>query len=171
MMTSATASMQGLEHVGFTVKELDRSIRFYSQLLQCEPVVRRMQREQFVADAVGYAEVDLEVAFFQLPGGSVALELIEYRKPGGRRVDMETYNTGNAHLCLLVKDLDGEFDRLRLLGASFRHKRPVDLPIGDEKLGKTVYLRDPDGISIQLLEMPDGTSRFTSEKPNDRSRD
>ncbi len=43
-----------LHHVGFTVSDLDRSIALYSRLLRTEPFMRRVYREEFVAEIVGY---------------------------------------------------------------------------------------------------------------------
>jgi catechol 2,3-dioxygenase-like lactoylglutathione lyase family enzyme len=83
------------------------------------------------------------------------LELLEYKSPEPGRVDMETYNVGNAHLCLIVDDLEAEFARLRG-HAEFRHPDPVDVPWGHFAGGKSCYLRDPDGISIEIVQYPPG---------------
>ena len=150
MITGTT----GLDHVGFSVLDLDRSITFYSLLLEREPIMRRRYPEQYVARVVGYDEIDMDVAFFEIGDSGVVLELLEYRRPPCARVDMETYNVGNAHLCLIVGDLQAEYDRLLPHGIAFRSETPVDIPIGPYKGGKACYLRDPDGISIELLEPP-----------------
>jgi catechol 2,3-dioxygenase-like lactoylglutathione lyase family enzyme len=151
--------VKGLDHVGFAVADLDRSIAFYRQLLEREPVARRLYRESYVAEVLGYDKIEIDTAFFELPGGAI-LELLEYRRPMGRQVDMETANPGNAHLCLVVEDLEREFDRLSRVGVAFRSDRPVEIPVGPYQGGRAVYLRDPDGISIQLLEEPSGGKRF-----------
>ena len=61
MITGTT----GLDHVGFSVLDLDRSITFYSLLLEREPIMRRRYPEQYVARVVGYDEIDMDVAFFR----------------------------------------------------------------------------------------------------------
>ena len=68
---------------------------------------------------------------------------------------METYNAGNAHLCLVVDDLAADFDRL-LGRVAFRDPEPVEIPWGPYSGGKACYLRDPDGISVELIELPPG---------------
>ncbi|MEX2421278.1 MAG: VOC family protein [Actinomycetota bacterium] len=145
--------MKGLDHVGFAVADLDRSIGFYRELLEREPATRRLYTESYVAQVLGYDEIEIDTAFFELPGDTV-LELLEYRKPAGGKLDMETANPGNGHLCLVVDDIEREFDRLSQAGGAFRSDRPVDIPIGPYRGGRSVYLRDPDGISIQLLQPP-----------------
>jgi catechol 2,3-dioxygenase-like lactoylglutathione lyase family enzyme len=146
-----TRSITAAEHVGFTVGDLDRSIRFYSDLLGHEPFFETIEERPYLGDVVGYPACRLRIAFFRLPNTSVFLELLEYLQPKGSRVSMETLNTGIAHLCLVVDDLDAEFTRLREIGAVFRSAAPVERADG----GRAAYLRDPDGISIELQEPPE----------------
>jgi catechol 2,3-dioxygenase-like lactoylglutathione lyase family enzyme len=105
---------------------------------------------------IGYDPIDIELAFFELPNSEVGLELIEYRVPAGERGLMETYVVGNGHLCLEVKDLDAEYARLQAAGVEVGKAGPVVIPAGNGTYsgGKVVYLRDPDGITIELLQKP-----------------
>ena len=148
----------GLDHVGFTVSSLDRSVAFYTALLGEEPLLRKRWDVEYVGRVVGYPGVVLDAAFWRLAGDTV-LELLEYVEPPPGRVDLETYNVGNSHLCLVTEDLAGDFERLRGV-ADFRHPEPVEIPWGPYAGGKACYLRDPDGISIELLELPPGGPRF-----------
>ena len=143
-----------LDHVGFSVADLDRSVDWYTFLLEEPPLLRGIWDVEYVSRVLGYPGVVLDAALWRLPGGSV-LELLEYKSPEPGRVDMETYNVGNAHLCLIVDDLDAEFTRLRG-HAEFRHPDPVDIPWGHFAGGKSCYLRDPDGISIEIVQYPPG---------------
>jgi catechol 2,3-dioxygenase-like lactoylglutathione lyase family enzyme len=150
-----------LDHIGFSVASLDRSIPFYTALLGEEPLLRKKWNVEYVGEVVGYRGLVLEAAFWRLPGGTI-LELIEYVEPPPRSVNLETYNIGNAHLCLVTDDMDSDFERLRPLGAAFRSERPVEIPWGPYRGGKACYLRDGDGISIELLELPPGGPNFSS---------
>lgn len=141
------------DHIGLTVSDMDRSVAFYTLLLGEEPMFRETwDNVEYVGDVVGYPGVNLEGAFFRLPGG-VMLELLQYHHPEPQRVDMETYNIGNAHLCLVTPDMQADFDRLEG-HVTFRSPGPVRVPWGPYKGGALAYLRDPDGISIELLELP-----------------
>ena len=155
----------GLDHVGFSVSDMDQSIAFYTLLLQREPILRRYYPEQYVAGVVGYDEIGMDAAFFEIGDSGIILELLEYKNPPNSRVDMETYNVGNGHLCLIVDDLQAEYDRLMPHGVAFRSPDPITIPIGPYSGGKACYLRDPDGISIELLqEPPAGTPDFSGAK-------
>ena len=107
----------------------------------------------------------MDAAFFEIGSGQTILELLEYRVPPAAKIDMETYNVGNGHLCLTVHDLEAEFNRLRPHGVDFRSQEPITIPIGPYTGGKACYLRDPDGISIELLEAPpSGGPDFSGDK-------
>jgi catechol 2,3-dioxygenase-like lactoylglutathione lyase family enzyme len=146
----------GLDHVGYAVADLDRSIAFYEVLLGVPLKLRKTWDVPYVGDIVGYPGVHLHAAFFDLPNG-VVLELLQYEHPDPGLVDMESNNAGNAHLCLVTADMDADYARLRAAGYdTFRSLAPVVIPWGPYKGGRACYLRDPDGISIELIELPPG---------------
>lgn len=146
-------SGQQFHHVGFTVADMDRSIPWYTTLLQNGPsAVQRGWDAEYSAEMIGYPGCSIDWAYFPLPGGG-NLELIQYTNPEPRLVDMETFCIGNGHLCLVVEDLHAEYGRLAGL-ADFRTATPVQIPVGPNAGGWGAYLRDPDGITIQLLQAP-----------------
>lgn len=142
-----------LHHAGFTVADLDRSIGFYTQLLGAEPTVRRRSSDAYMGAMVGCPGCDVEYAYFPLPGSDATLELIQYFEPASARVDQETSVLGNGHICLLVEDIHAEFARIAQL-AEFRSPAPVEITHGPNRGGWGAYLRDPDDITIQLLQRP-----------------
>ena len=150
-------TLMALNHVGFAVSDLSRSIQFYEALLGEEPYFQEIYDVEYIGRVVGYPGATQHAAFFRLPGQSTFLELIQYLQPPAGRVDMETYNAGNAHLCLQCDNLAAEYERIKsIAGATFRSDGPVDSDYGVYGGARTVYLRDPDGISIQFVEIPGG---------------
>jgi catechol 2,3-dioxygenase-like lactoylglutathione lyase family enzyme len=141
---------ESLEHVGLTVSELDRSVRFYSALLGASPFYRATEERPYLGKVVGYPDCRLAIADFHLPGTGTFLELLQYLEPIGHAVSMETANPGIGHVCFVVSDLANEYERISAIGGAFRSPGPVDRADG----GRAVYLRDPDGISIELQELP-----------------
>lgn len=149
-----------LDHVGFSVTDLDRSIDWYNEFLGLEPSLRKVWDVEYLGRIVGYPGAQMDVAIWTLPGGAY-LELMQYLQPPTETVDMETYNAGNGHLCLVTEDLAAEFERLRDRVA-FRSQDPIEIPWGPYKGGKVCYLRDPDGISVELMQLPPGGPAITS---------
>ena len=146
----------GTHHVGFTVPNLDRSIAFYSALFETEPFVRRIFEAAYTAEQIGYPGARLDVALINIPNSGVLLELIQYLEPTGEMVDIETKNPGTAHLCLSSDDLAADFERFVSLGATPRSKGPVMITSGPNQGKRVGYFRDPDGITIEILELPPG---------------
>jgi catechol 2,3-dioxygenase-like lactoylglutathione lyase family enzyme len=142
------------DHVGFSVADLDRSIEWYTFLLEEPPLLRRLYDVEYIRRVLGYPDAVLDAAVWELPGGA-RLELLEYKHPKPQRVDMETYNVVNWHVCLIVDDLEAEFQRLRGR-AEFRDPEPVEIPWGHFAGGRSCYLRDPDDITIELVQYPPG---------------
>jgi catechol 2,3-dioxygenase-like lactoylglutathione lyase family enzyme len=143
-----------LDHVGFSVSDLDRSISWYTDFFGDPPLLRKVWDVEYVSRIVGYPNCKMDCAFWRLPGGAI-LELIQYLEPPVGIVDMESYNAGNGHLCLVTGDLAADFERLRGR-VEFRDPDPVRIPWGPYEGGWACYLRDPDGISIELMQQPPG---------------
>lgn len=151
-------NFQVMDHVGFTVSDLDRSIEWYTRLLGEEPIMRKVWEPGYIGGIVGYPECSMDCAFWRLPNDLV-LELIHYLAPATTTVDMETHNAGNGHLCLLTEDMERDYERMRG-HAEFRSPAPIEVPWGPYAGGRVWYLRDPDGITVELIQSPPGGPRF-----------
>lgn len=166
MTHSTVHSLDGVSHFGIQVTDIERSVHFYGELLGLEPVTRWVRDQRYIQELVGYPGVELHVAVFRLPHSSTFLEILEYRNVDRHAVDPATANPGTAHLCLYVNDLDALYDRLVAEGVRF--VSPVKSPdVGPNRGGKAVYMIDPDGIRIELLETTKtlaGDDRPTHEK-------
>lgn len=143
----------GVSHFGIQVEDLERSVRFYEEVLGFELVTRWVRDQPYIQRLVGYPGVELNVAVFRLPVSDAFLEILEYRNVDRAAVDPSTANPGTAHFCLYVKDLDAIYDRLAAAGVEFISE--VMTPtIGPNRGAKAVYLKDPDGIRIELVDTP-----------------
>jgi lactoylglutathione lyase len=130
---------------------LERSIVFYRDLLGLELIARWVRDEPYIQELVGYPGVELNVAVFRLPNSASFLEILEYRNVERHAVDPGTANPGTAHLCVYVDDLEAMYERLVAGGARFVSgiKTPT---AGPNTGGKVIYMLDPDGIRVELLE-------------------
>jgi lactoylglutathione lyase len=145
------SGLTGTSHFGIQVEDLERSVRFYRDVLGLEEVAQWVRDQEYIRELVGYPGVDLHVAVLRLPNSDAFLEILEYRNVTRSPVDTRTANPGTAHLAFYVDDLDELYERLRSAGVDSvsEVKSPTTGPnVG----GKVVYMIDPDGIRVELLQ-------------------
>jgi lactoylglutathione lyase len=141
----------GAHHTAYHVSDLSRSIAFYRDFFGCEVIWERTNAEEYVRRIVGYPEAELHQALMRLPGSDHCLELIDYRGVERTLIDTSPPNPGTAHMCLLVTDLRRFYDDLRAQGVA-SVSEPVLVGSGVNKGRLCVYMIDPDGFRLELLE-------------------
>jgi lactoylglutathione lyase len=146
----------GVFHFSFTVADLDRSVQWYTEVAGMELVHRQLQDNPYTRTLVGHPEAVLEIAQLKLPGvasdpSTHILELVQYRRPTGDRPALHTENVGTAHLAFLVDDVAERYERMAARGVRFV-SAPVVITEGANRGGFTCYFRDPDGITLELLQ-------------------
>jgi len=149
-------------HTGFTVRSLDRSLAFYCDVLGFELAFRWNPQAPYIGTLVGYPQVDLHGAIVRLPGTDICLELLEYRNIEQVPVDMRNGNVGNGHIAFNVDDLAAFWLVLQARGVA-SVSEPVTPTIGPNKGGKAIYLIDPDGFRVELIET---AQAFAAYKPD-----
>jgi catechol 2,3-dioxygenase-like lactoylglutathione lyase family enzyme len=146
--------MATLQHAGLTVRNLERSLAFYGDLLGMETVIEPQERRGgYFGAIVGYPNVHVRFAHVAFPGDDSRLELVEYVDPPARGDGGEPRDVGVTHVCLVVADVARVHERLRTAGIEF-YSRPVTVDEGPNAGGIGVYLRDPDGITVELFQPP-----------------
>ncbi len=150
-------SVLGLDHAGFTVASLDRSLAFYEGLLGLSVAAISVLDSPEIEAVVGHPGARLRIADLTLPAGGV-LELIQYEQPQAAAVSTSHTQAGTSHVALQVAGLRELHGRLVAAGADLISSRLVEITGDGEFAGVVVlYLRDPDGNVIELIERP-GTS-------------
>lgn len=144
-------SITGVHHVGITVRDMKRSFEWYSRMFGLEPGPVSSGSGEALSRSVEVNEAELSFSMISI--GSTRLEFLEYHHPEGRDFDRSNGDVGSAHVCLEVSDLDAAFADLAAKGAVF-NAPPVTLDSGPLTGSKWAYLRDPDGIQLEIWESP-----------------
>ncbi|WP_296388588.1 VOC family protein [Pseudonocardia sp.] len=154
MRGAAADGIARMHHVGIQVSDLDRSLAFYEGLLGFEVITRQVRGEAYAGEVVGYPGVELHLAHLRPPNSSVVIELTEYRGVARTPVDTSTANPGTAHTCYVVDDVEAVHAALMAAGVRPVSRTIVSPEIGVAKGGKVVYVQDPDGVRVELLQLP-----------------
>jgi lactoylglutathione lyase len=150
-------------HTGLQVRDLERSLAFYRDLLGFELVFQWNPRAAYIGQLVGYPDVDLHAAVLRPPNSDVFLELLEYRNVERTPVDTSTANPGTAHTAYFVDDLEALYADLVAAGVK-AVSAPVTPTIGPNKGGRAVYLLDPDGIRVELIQSARSFADYAGEE-------
>jgi catechol 2,3-dioxygenase-like lactoylglutathione lyase family enzyme len=110
---------------------------------------------EVLSAAVKVEDAEVKAAFLEM--GDLVLELIEYQTPKSKRGQISNNDVGALHLCFQVDDIGQAVEALRGTGASLHHEPvPLDETAGDLAGYTFMYFTDPDGISIELFQVPEG---------------
>jgi glyoxylase I family protein len=138
-MATPPFSPREIDHVVLRVSDLERSARFYLDVLGCS-----VERH------------NVELGLLQLRAGRSLIDLVPVEgklgRMGGAAAGKEARNVD--HFCLRVEPFDGE--------AILSHLRDHGLEPGDvasrfgaEGKGPSIYVTDPDGNMVELKGPPE----------------
>ncbi|WP_028550093.1 VOC family protein [Paenibacillus sp. UNC451MF] len=120
-----------LEHIGVMVKDMDASIRFYTEVLGL-----RLVKRVALADGA-------ELGFLSFPGSEqIEIELV------GRGREGLPDNGVVHHIAFTVSDIQSEIDRLKGLGVKLMDETPRMILDGD----LIAFFFGPDGERLEFFQ-------------------
>jgi lactoylglutathione lyase len=121
-----------LLHTSITVKNMDESIGFYTNVMGMKLRARREIKEN-----------DAEIAFLDIDGTNHEIELTWWRKK-------TNYTEGDQldHMAFEVEDLSRSLEKMRGMKVEVA-KEPYSLGSGRSRIA---FIKDPNGIWLELIE-------------------
>ncbi len=146
-----TFEVLGFNHTSFTVTDLDRPIAFFTELLGFELKSRAPRSQNLIERLTSIPGASINVAY--LAGHGHTMELIEYAGPTEKGTFLPPMcDAGASHIALNVSDLDVAVEA----SAAFGFEPMGDviaIDAGPNEGRRVVYLRSPDGITLEFLEV------------------
>ena len=132
-------TIRNMDHVVLRVADLDASMRFYRDVLNC-PIEK-------IQDQLG---------LYQLRAGSALIDLVPLSGPLGQRGGAGPGAEGRNmdHFCLRVDPFDADAITAHLHAHGLQ-PAPVASRYGAEGQGPSIYVTDPDGNVVELKGPPD----------------
>lgn len=126
------AKMEGLAHVGLFTGDIERSVKFYTEILDFEVT----ERTQFGTTKAAF-----------IKNGNLVIEILEpEQKP-------ERADGWFDHIAFDVEGIDEIKERLVKKGVVFEQKEAGFAPHAFEKGLKYIFFRGPDGEYLELNEI------------------
>lgn len=129
--------IKAIDHVVFRVRDLDRMMRFYTEILGA-----RLEKAQ------------QEIGLWQLRIGSALIDLVPVDGPLGRMGGAAPGPEGRNvdHVCFRVEPWDGDAILAFLRGHGIEGE--IVSRYGAEGDGPSIYLSDPEGNALELKGPP-----------------
>ena len=145
------------DHTGITVSNLDRSLEFWQNVLGFEFSHRAHQTSEMASEITGVPGAEIKLAVVKAPGGH-KIELLEYLAPPDRKhVNLRPCDVGSVHVALTVDKLDAILEKIAASGWKAAGK-PQTLKTGPNAGKRVVYVRDPDGTTIEFMQQTSKTA-------------
>jgi catechol 2,3-dioxygenase-like lactoylglutathione lyase family enzyme len=163
----ALPGLRRLDHVGFTVPDLEQATRFLVDVLGCEYLYSLGPYADPSGDwmtehlNVHPRATVPENRFFRL-GGQAVLEVFAYTAPDQRSTPPRNSDIGGHHIALYVDDLDAAVAHLRAAGVTVLGEPTASR--GPNEGQRWVYFLAPWGMQFELVSYPHGKAFFRAER-------
>lgn len=150
--------MRGIDHIGFTVPDLDEAEAFLVGVLGAQHVytlgAKRADDDWMqVQIGVDPRTVIREIRFYRLGNGS-NLEVFQYDAADEQAPQPRNSDIGGHHLALYVDDMQAAIEHLRTHGVEIMGN-PV-ASAGPALGQRWLYFRSPWGMQFELVSFPGG---------------
>jgi glyoxylase I family protein len=155
-MSTTPFHIMANDHTGFTVANIERSLVFWRDVLGFELSHRAHHTGDLASEVTGVPGAEISIAVLKSPGHRI--ELLEYHAPPDRkRADLRPCDVGSVHVALTVDNLDAVLSTIA--GSGWRAVgKPQALKAGPNAGKRVIYVRDPDGTTIEFMQPPPQSS-------------
>jgi catechol 2,3-dioxygenase-like lactoylglutathione lyase family enzyme len=153
-LNGGISMIRGIHHTAISTADIERSLRFYRDLLGFEVVYTSAWEAGTASTDRITGLKDSAARVVMLKTGNACVELFQFSSPTPKTAEpmRPVCDHGITHLALYVTDIDAEYERLKAAGMTFH------CPPQGRGAIRATYGRDPDGNVVELLEVKDATS-------------
>jgi catechol 2,3-dioxygenase-like lactoylglutathione lyase family enzyme len=142
-------------HTGFITPDIERSVEFWSNVLGFRPEPIGERSAPWLERFIGVPGAHMRLA--HLFGHGAHIEFIQFVSPPGEPIRPAANQPGAAHVCLRVTRLPELRQEILDAGGSLQGE-VSKITEGIAKGLRGLFMRDPHGILIELVETPEETS-------------
>ena len=143
--------LKSFYHTGFVVRDLDKSVDFYTNVLGMRETRRLEGEGEATSQVLGFPNAHLKAAFMDRGEGH-QLELVQYINPPSGPGGINRNDLGATHLAFFVEDLDRFYAETSQRGLRFINPPVARLDDNGNVQLKIAYSQDPDGNWLEFIE-------------------
>src|SRR5246127_4169645 len=164
------ALVEGVDAIGITVSDMDRSVDFYSRVLTFEKVSDTEVAGDDYEHLTGVFGLRMRIVRMRL--GDESIELTEYLAPKGRPIPVDSRSNDRwfQHIAIIVSDMDKAYAWLRQNKVEYASSGPQRLPDWNRKAAGTsaFNFKDPDQHPVEVLQFPPDKGLEKWHRPTDK---
>ena len=141
----------GFNHSGFVVKDIDKMVAFYRDLLGLTVLRDVDSKAPPEGDHTGIPGAHRTLWFVGKTDGDHALELIHFIEPPSPPGHLDRHQLGAAHVCFNVDDLEELHEELEAQGVRFVTDPIFRVLPGGGRFG-ICYAQDPEGNYLEFIQ-------------------
>ncbi|MDP4264437.1 MAG: VOC family protein [Bacteroidota bacterium] len=171
---AAFSQIREVEAIGLTVSQMDRSVKFYSEVLGFKKISDAELYGTEYEDLQGIFGLRMRIVRMQL--GDEFIELTDYLTSGGRTIpeDAKSNDLFFQHIAIVVSDMDKAYAQLKKYKIEYVSTGPQTLPPSIPAAAgiKAFYFHDPDKHNLELIYFPKGKgqSKWHPDKDRDNGK-
>ncbi|GAA2107491.1 VOC family protein [Actinomadura alba] len=157
-MTTGLPGLTRVDHIGFTVPDLEEARTFLVEVLGCEYMYTLgpyRHDDDWMSEHLGVhpRAVMRELHFFRC-GGQAVFEVFEYSAPEQDMTVPRNSDVGGHHIALYVDDMDTAVEYLKGQGVTVMGDPTASR--GPSEGQRWVYFLAPWGMQFELVSYPNG---------------
>jgi glyoxylase I family protein len=142
--------LQRLTHIGICVSDMERSLRFYRDVLGFTQEHELRVEGEPTDTLLRLRDVKLHALYLHRDG--IRIELLHFASPPAPpRRERAMHEPGLTHLSFRVADLEETLSALRAAGGRVLEETVIRFP---EFQAGAAFVTDPDGQLIELVQAP-----------------
>lgn len=151
----------GIHHTCLTVSDMEKSLKFYRDGLGLEIVQDVDEQGERLSRETQMEGAHNRLVWLKTTMGNTLVELLQYIHPIGKPfpADARCCDVGMPHISFLVENIDETYETLCKMGTKFTAP-PMACDNSTFEGAKTAYCYDPDGIFVELFQIPVDTKKF-----------
>ena len=139
-------------HTGFVVKDLEKSVDFYTNVLGLQLALRMERQGEFINQVLDFPDAHIKGAMVD-KGEGHQLELIQYLNPASGPGGISRNDLGASHLAFFVDALDKFYLETKERGLRCNNPPASLSDDHGHMLRKAMYAQDPDGNWLEFVEL------------------